>query len=149
MIREATNKDINKIAILGKDFVDLAWADVAKYDVMDTIDWLEVFIGLDHTAIYVAEIDGGIVGMIAGLMFPLYFNSSHSNAQEMFWWVTPEHRKSSVGIKLLKAFERWAKLKGAKTIQMGTLAKLNPEKLASVYKKLGYKESETYWTRVL
>jgi len=149
MIREATLHDINKIAILGKDFVDTAWKEIASYDVQDTIDWLYSFMRLSHSIIYVVEIDKEIVGMIAGMAIPFYFNQAHLNAQELFWWVTPEHRHSSIGIKLLKTFEEWAISKGAKTIQMGTVARINPEKLASVYRKLGYIESETYYTKVL
>lgn len=149
MIRRATEKDITKIAVLGHAFVNAAWDGVAKYDVMDTIDWLEEFIKWDHNVVFVGEVEGEVVGMIAGLVFPFYFNKAHPNAQEMFWWVDPAHRKSRVGIGLLTAFEEWAAEKGAKTVQMGTVAKLNPEKLAAIYKKKGYQESETYWTKVL
>ena len=149
MIRKAIEDDILSIAHLGRAFVEAAWEGVAEYNVMNTIEWLEEFILLPHTALFVAEVEGEIVGMIAGIVFPFYFNKSHLNAQELFWWVSPPNRKSRVGIDLLKAFEEWAVKKGAKTIQMGTVAKINPEKLAAVYKKKGYQESETYWTKVL
>lgn len=149
MIREATKEDINQIAHLGREFVETAWEGIASYNVQGTVEWLEGFIDLPFSVVYVAEVDGEAVGMVAGMVIPLYFNPAHLNAQELFWWVVPEYRKSSIGIKLLKKFEEWAMSKKAKTVQMGTVAKINPEKLAAVYKKLGYEESETYYTKVL
>jgi len=150
MIRKAEKADIGSIIRLGKDFISTAWEGVAETDEASLADWLVGFIANDAAALFVADTDReGVVGMIGGLSTPLYFNYSHLHAQEMFWWVDPSQRASRVGVELLNRFEKWAKDKGAKTIQMGTVAKINPETLAAFYERKGYESAENSYIKVI
>ena len=44
------------------------------------------------------------VGFIAGLHGEHWFNPEIHTFTELFWWVQPEHRGSSAGVRLLEAF---------------------------------------------
>lgn len=81
-------------------------------------------------------------GAILGLVFPHWWNPSVLVAQELGWWVEPEYRGTSVGIRLLKQFEiRVAEL-GATKVMMICLEALEPDKVEQIYTKLGYTKLE-------
>lgn len=44
------------------------------------------------------------VGFIAGMHSEHFFNPEIKTFTELFWWVTPEYRGSSAGVRLLEAF---------------------------------------------
>lgn len=148
MVRFATLEDVSAIIEMGAEFVSQAWTEF-EYDELSTKSWLYDFLHMPGTVLLIAEHNEEVIGMLAGMIVPMYFNQDHRNAQEMFWWVKEEHRKSRAGIQLLKVFEKWAIAHGARTIQMGTVARINQSRLAEFYKKQGFEESETYYTKVL
>jgi len=85
------------------------------------------------------------VGFILGSATPFLFGP-HLLATEIAWWVEPEARGTGEGLKLLEAFEYWAKnVVGAKLVSMTSLDK-NVEKF---YKKNGYKLYERAYMKVL
>jgi len=85
------------------------------------------------------------VGFILGSATPFLFGP-HLLATEIAWWVEPEARGTGEGLKLLEAFEYWAKnVAGAKLVSMTSLDK-NVEKF---YKKNGYKLYERAYMKVL
>lgn len=57
----------------------------------------------------VAESGEKLVGLISGYVVPHHFNPEIKMLVETFWWVTPEHRGSSAGARLLSAFEDYGK----------------------------------------
>lgn len=64
----------------------------------DVTEWL---LG---TEVWVADLDGEIVGAICGIVSRSPFNRDIEMIQELFWYVVPESRGSSVGGELLKAY---------------------------------------------
>jgi len=81
-------------------------------------------------------------GVILGLLYPLYYNPEIIIAQELGWWVEPEYRNTTIGIKLLKAFEKEAKNKGADKIMMIYLDSQSPENVNKMLTKLNYSSVE-------
>ncbi|RLI45231.1 hypothetical protein DRO61_10975 [Candidatus Bathyarchaeota archaeon] len=81
-------------------------------------------------------------GVILGLVYPLYYNPSVLVAQELGWWVEPEYRNTTIGIKLLKEFEKEAKKRGAKKVIMFYLEAQTPDKIDSMLKRLDYRHVE-------
>ena len=69
---------------------------------------------------------------------PHYWNEKELIAQELFWWVTEDHRGTSAGIRLLFALEKQAKQMGAKKLIMACLDGLDGKRVAKMYGKLGY-----------
>jgi len=92
--------------------------------------------------ILVAELDGEIVGITGGIIYPLYFSPSHKVAQELWWWLTPAARGSGVGNKMFKHLQLWSKERGAKTIFMIALEDERAEKMEKVYCRAGFEPME-------
>lgn len=105
-----------------------------------------------------ALVDGGIgfiVGLFSGDKMTGVFgavvvedlNDGELVANECFWFVSPESRGR--GFELLLAYEEEARRRGAKRCSMIHLLSLQPEKLAEIYKKRGYRAIETSYLKEL
>lgn len=92
----------------------------------------------DDCCLLVGEIDAEVQGVIAGVASPHYVNAAHKTTHELFWWVDPAARHTRMGLRLLQAFEDWARSVGAGTLFMASTATLEPEKLARFYQRKGY-----------
>lgn len=85
------------------------------------------------------------VGMIGGLCVPCTM-TAEKEAIEAFWYVQKDHRGTTTGIRLLQAFEKWAKQAGAKRIKMMHLSDLNADMMRNIYLRMGYAPLEqAYW----
>jgi GNAT superfamily N-acetyltransferase len=91
----------------------------------------------------------GAVGMVVAIAYPVYFNFSHSTAQELVWWVEPEYRGGPLGAELRKGLEDWAHAKGCLTMEMGALETLRPEALEALYQRKGYGQKERIYCKRL
>ncbi len=85
--------------------------------------------------------DGGILLAAYGpaLLGP------YVQAYEIIWWVDPEKRGNS--ISMINLYEAWAKDKKVSLIELKSLTKY--QKTGIMYKKLGYDQIETSWTKRL
>jgi len=101
------------------------------------------------TVIVAEHDDGELMGMVAGVTQPHWFNAAHLVGQELFWWVDPLARGSGAGFKLMDAIEKWARDMGCKSFCMASTANLAPEKLARVYKRRGYVPQDIYYAKVM
>ena len=79
-----------------------------------------------------------IVGCICGIITNFWFARNTKVAAELGWWVNEEHRGSTASIRLLQAFENWAKEHGVKAITMSDLVINGDTPAGPIYKKLGY-----------
>lgn len=77
-------------------------------------------------------------GVIIGIVYPTFWNPDVLVAQEIGWWVEPEYRKTSLGIRLLTQFEERAREKGAQKCYMIALESSSPDKVGGIYEKSGY-----------
>jgi GNAT superfamily N-acetyltransferase len=148
VIRTATEADLPRVLAMCERFFEAAGLpDVAVYDPETMERTLRQLMGGEMGALFVAERDGEVVGMTGGMLYPFYFNASHLTGQELFWWVDPEHR--GVGRGLFDALEIWAKAMGAETFSMIALDRLNPERVAEIYRARGYRANEHSFIRRL
>ncbi|NBT32820.1 MAG: hypothetical protein EBT13_13235 [Rhodobacteraceae bacterium] len=136
MIREATAQDITAIVAMGRDF-NAASGTPAAYDDAQAAQVAAGLINGAHGVILVS--DGGMIG---GALAPAYFNSAWIMAVELFWWARDRR-----GLHLLRAFEQWAKDKGADEVRMTTLGAIKgPEK---ILERRGYAPCEVSYQKVL
>jgi RimJ/RimL family protein N-acetyltransferase len=105
-IREATILDISVMAEEGIKFLKFLYPD-KQPDIVGLYDKLKYMIS-EHV-VYVAEIDGKFAGAIGGLILPNFWWSRELDLTELFWWVTPEHRGSTAGYRLLQRFIKHGK----------------------------------------
>jgi GNAT superfamily N-acetyltransferase len=100
---------------------------------------------MNHDAeMFIAERDGQPVGMIALVAYDHPY-SGERIASELVWWVTPKHRRGSLGVRLMRHAEAWARARGAVALQM-----IAPnERVGKFYAACGYEVVETSYQRRL
>jgi GNAT superfamily N-acetyltransferase len=57
---------------------------------------------------------------------------------ESIWWVQPDHRKGSGGVRLLDAGEAWRKSKGIPRMTVGCFAHLEGDVMTQFFTRRGY-----------
>lgn len=104
---------------------------------------------LEHGAIFVAEIDGAVAGFIACVMHGAWFDPGFRIALEAAWWMHPQARGRPEGVRLLFAFERWAKERGANAICMSDIMLTEDSSASEILGRLGYQVSERTFIKEL
>ncbi len=104
--------------------------------------FLESGTGVIFVAIHGEE----IVGAIGGIAHQDLYNG-RMLASEMFWRVNDGERGE--GVRLYRAFERWAEEHGCQRIIMAYLHDVMPEKVARFYERLGFVAVETHYSKTL
>lgn len=98
------------------------------------------------TRVAFAMFDGEeLAGILAGFIAP-QFMTGVMLAQEMFWYVKPEHRRGTAGVRMFQEFEKWATEQRAYGIVMASLADNPP--VAELYKKRGYRHIESHYLKI-
>ncbi len=147
MIRPATHNDIDDIARLGALFHAQAGWDEIPYSAEDCARSLRAYVGNPNFICIVSD-DGGINGMAAAVVSPIYFNQSHLIGEELFWWVSAD-APHMTGIRILTNLEQSAKEIGCRTFQMKSLSRLNGDRMAAMYERRGYRASERCFIKEL
>ncbi len=98
-----------------------------------------------HQVLFVADHEGSISGMVAGVMYPAYFNHSVLMAQELFWW--NRDGQPGDGKALYRALEAWAKALGCQSLMMVLLDDAQKPSIDKLYRRWGYQPSEHNYMR--
>ena len=123
------------MAEMGKRFYEATgYSDIAEYDHESVVTSLR-----NIPVLLVAEKDV-LVGVAGAMVYPFYMNLKHMTAQEVFWWVDPEHR--GIGSELFDALVSEVKKRGANSLSMIALDSLNPERVGEFYKSRGFRPSD-------
>jgi ribosomal protein S18 acetylase RimI-like enzyme len=121
-------------------YQDLPVNQAAVHGLVDTV--------FDHGVVFVAEsaMDETVCGMLAAQAYP-HPMTGELTVSEIAWWVDPEKRGSSAGIRLLRELEAYAIGIGAKVLQM--IAPEDAFVVERMYERMGYVPLETTWQRRL
>jgi GNAT superfamily N-acetyltransferase len=116
MIREATDDDTPRLIDMAQHFLLMT-----PYGRMltPTTEQLAAFVETIRTmgVIIVAERLARVEGMIGLVALPHPMDGT-LYAEEIAWWVEPTYRGGSIGPRLLKAAELWARQKNARALKM-------------------------------
>lgn len=145
MVRLAEFCDIPRLLQLGQLFFnESGMADVLEYDPASAEKTLAALLQMDTTTIFVMEQCGQVLGAVGGIVTPFYFNSAVLCAQEFFWYVQEDFRGTPDSARLLIAFKKWAREKGATVIDLAA-TRNSPASVASFYERSGYGRQETHY----
>lgn len=140
-VRLATTDDLNAIADMGFGFMARTRYAATVSPSRDEIK--HAFAGiLVNGRIWVAEIDGVVRGFLAGIMQGAWFAPNIRIALEAAWWMDEDFRGRPEGVRLLLAFERWAKEEKADAVCMSDIVIEGNTAAASILERLGYAVSE-------
>lgn len=86
-----------------------------------------------------ADVDesGSVLGFLLGFVRPQWYSINIEGVQE-FLWVYPEYRGGLTMLRLIKAFEKECRSRGAVTAQIGISSPEHMYKFARVAKRAGY-----------
>lgn len=147
MIRPATNDDIPRIIELGHLLHQSSSYAGMEFDPGMAGSFIESLIsGLG--VVFVAEIDGVVVGGLAGGITEQWF-SSELLAFDYSFFIDPKTRSGITATKLVKAFTSWAKLRGAKHVQIGITTGINVEGTSRFYRALGFEDAGLFFNKEL
>lgn len=91
--------------------------------------------------------NGESVGFVAGYVSCLWYCPERKILADFGFYVREDHRGSMAGIRLIKAYEKWAKENGVDCIEMGISAGIDNEKAERFYKGIGYSHAATVMTK--
>jgi GNAT superfamily N-acetyltransferase len=139
-ITQATLEDLDSIVKMGGAFfAEAAWEAPLVWDDKQAEEPLKDLIENEDAIMLIARKESEIIGMVGGLVYPVWYNPSILMGQEFFWYVKPEHR-CGVGARLLTELEKEAKEKGAVIFEMMSMESM--PSLDGFYNRFGYKSSE-------
>lgn len=137
MIRAATHDDIPRLVELGQllhDTSSYASSGINPEKVATLLGQLIDGLGV----VFAAEVGGEVVGGFAGAITEQWF-SDDLIAFDYSLFIEPDKRHGLTALKLILAFQNWAKAKGAKEIRMGITTGMNVEGTSRLYRHLGFK----------
>lgn len=136
----ATKDDLDDLERMGMNFLEASpYKEFGDREIIN--DLLKGIVnGVPTDRIAIISESGFILGVATGFLFGPY-----KLASEIAWWVEPEARGTGEGLKLLEAFEYWAKnVAECKLVSMTSLNKT----VEKYYKKNGYKLYERAYMKV-
>lgn len=139
MIRSATHEDIPALVGMGKQFHAASIDKDIPYDPDGAVSFFKALIGSDMGFVAISE-----TGFVAGLTTTLpQLQKDYLIASECYWWAERD------GNDLIKAFERWAKERGASRIVISHRHDTRNAALSRLYRMMGYEPYEHYYMRAI
>lgn len=143
IVRQATVEDLSRYIVLAESFhMASPMQGMIDFDPVGYGEFFKTSLQNDNVGIWLAEIDGEIVGISGAVAYPLYFNPAAIVVQELWWWLTPKSRGSGAGGKMFKQIETWAKQKNAAALFMIALEDSRAKKMENLYVRAGFKPME-------
>lgn len=139
-VRLATLVDVDPIVAMGAHFIAQIYPSEITYNPTQIAKLARQLIESPDGAIYLADVRGLVVGMIAlhAYQHPM---SGERMATEVCWWVEPRHR--GIGVRLYRLAEAWSREQGATVFQM---IAPSPD-VARFYERVGFKAIETTYQK--
>lgn len=142
MIRQATKYDKTQIIEMMQLF--RAESHIEQYRDLDNVEYWNRLLDSILAGQGIIYIEDGI-GLIMGVVMPTIWCDKTLVLNELAWYVKPEHRNTTVGYRLLKAYVDYGKqLKELGRIKMFTIAKMvtSPD---LKYGRFGFSKLDEIW----
>jgi GNAT superfamily N-acetyltransferase len=142
-IRFATIEDAPALTVMAQKFVAYGahWS-AFRIPAEEMQTNIESMLTAGTIKCLVAEVNGEIVGMIAFALVVAWFAPSVLLASELAWWVEERARGTTVAIRLVRAYEKWAIDNGAKLIAMSSITVDANDSVGNMLSRIGYEASE-------
>jgi GNAT superfamily N-acetyltransferase len=97
---------------------------------------------------WLLEHEGEIVGVLAGVVVPHFFNHKFLLFNEFMWYVRPEFRGTGGGLRLYRAAYDRCKEYGISRMVFGHTKHMKKD-FIRIYEKLGFTYLETHYEKVI
>lgn len=143
-IREATQEDLFELLMLAYEFSKEGPDHLKPFEKDLVEERLTNAIDNEDYVVLVLDVNGSLEGGLVGVCVAPWM-MSEKFAVELAWFVRKSARDGRGAIKMVKAYEAWAKSKGITKVFMSDLTKL--QGLEKLYNRLGYSLSETSYIK--
>lgn len=139
-IRIADHADIPAMIALGRRLhAESERYAAVPFDVDKLTDTITMMLASPWHVILLAEVDDVLVGMFGGGVAPYFFSHSLFGA-DVSLFVAPEHRGSTIAVRLIKEWERL--LSGDTRVKesiLGISTGIDADRTKQLYERLGYR----------
>ena len=145
MIRSANKYDQDQILDLLRQYQQAS--PIEEHKVSDEATALRILaqIWAGRGRIFVNEQHGTINGMLIAMVIPNFWDHNIVSLNELAYWVDPDARNTSIGYRLLKAYQEYAEnLKTEGLIRYYTISKMITSPDLS-YDRFGFSKLEETW----
>jgi hypothetical protein len=123
------------------------WPRLAKCDNEEYVLKLLTTMLAGMGMMFVSERDYEITGMLLAIKQPNIWDPSIIQMNELAYWVEPEHRGSTAGYKLIKAYQNYCE----DLVSQGKLESYTISKMVNSpdldYGRFGFKKQEEMWRK--
>ena len=149
ILRDAIETDVLDIVLAVKQFCKEvphpAWGRFDSNKVKDLVSGL---IESEAGFVKIVTIDEEVVGALIATATPVPINS-FIFAQELMFWLDPDHRNGKTSPKLIDAYVEWSKAVGCDFVRLSTLDELLDSRVGIIFKRKGFKPIETAYIKEL
>ena len=146
-LRDAAQTDVLDIVLAVKQFCKEvphpAWGKFESNKVKELVSGL---IESDGGFVRVVTKDDEIVGALIACATVTPINS-FVFAQELMFWLDPDHRNGKTSPKLIDDYVKWATEAGCSFIRLSTLDELLDSRAGVLFKRKGFKPIETAYIK--
>lgn len=145
MIRLATIDDLEQCLALGREYHRVGFQDRPYLDDKVRV-FLTAIITQPEHILYVYWRDGKIAGGIAGSLGEEWYNNELV-AYEQAFFICPSVRHGLIALRLMTAFQAWAKEMGATEMRMGITTTGNTAGITRLYHAFGLVSTGPQFTK--
>ncbi len=147
-IRFLKTEDSEQVLKLIQEFCNEGLGDFGlSFDRKTLETTIQIFSTTPQCIAIVGLIDEQIKGIIAGTIQPSLFDMKEQICEEKIWYVTKNARGTKLGFQMLKLFEDYVQIKGAKRLIMVNIGNINNGVMKRFYERKGYRELETHFIK--
>jgi GNAT superfamily N-acetyltransferase len=146
-LRTATVEDLPRLSVLATEFYSQSKM-LKVFDINRFVSLWTVLIKNGSGVIFLLECAGDIIGTLGAVSHPETYSEALI-AQEFFLFIAKDSRGGFGLLKLLRAFENWARERGCSEIRIAHLQDLQPAELGNLYMRMGFQRVETSYSKSL
>lgn len=146
-IRDATQNDVLDTVLAIKQFCkEIPHPAWNKFNTNKVNSLVSQLIEIDHGFVKIVVHEDEVVGALVAVLTDIPINDLIF-AQELMFWIEPEHRKGKTALKLVDEYVEWATNKGCNFIRLSELDKVLDGRAGLLFKRKGFKPIETAYIK--
>lgn len=147
-VRPAVLDDIPRMCEMAEAFIGSIDDPAVEFDGPGFATRMATYLQIPD--FFVRVIDDGELGAVGGIgafAGPHYLFVRPRMASEMFWWVEPDYRGGTAALRLIEAYEAWARDQGCEVVCFSAF--VDDPRVARLLDRRGYRHMESAYSKRL
>ncbi len=147
IIRDATQNDVLDTVLAVKQFCkEIPHPAWHKFNTNKVNSLVSQLIEIDHGFVKIVTYEDEVVGALVAVLSEIPINDLIF-AQELMFWIDPEHRKGKTALRLVDEYTEWATKAGCNFIRLSELDNVLGGKAGVLFKRKGFEPTETAYVK--